>query len=107
MSTPSLVSGSRMLRTADWLFEPEDGTQALRDACASKVLEDEVFYQFGELPQRMQKSLMGALRAGDTEANDREVGRIIRAAFKRAVDEALDMYTSRLKAEAAMEAGDD
>jgi hypothetical protein len=92
-----------MLRDASWLFEPEDGTQALRDACASKVLEDEVFYQFGELPQRMQQSLMNALRLGDTEANDREVGRILRAAFKRAVDEALDMYTSRLKAEAAMD----
>lgn len=102
MSTPSLVSGNRMLRTADWLFESEDGTQALRDACVSKVIEDEIFYHFGELPQRMQQAFLNALRAGDTETNDREVGRIMRAAFKRAVDEALGMYTDRLKAESLM-----
>lgn len=102
MSTPSIVSGRRMLRTADWLFEPETGTEALRDACAAKVIEDEIFYHFGELPQRMQQSLMKALRAGDTEANDREVGRIMRAAFDRAVKEALDMYIDRLKAESTL-----
>ena len=102
MSTPTLVSGSRMLRTADWLFEPEDGTTALRAASEAKVLDDEVFYQFGELPQRMQQAFMNALRAGDTEANDREVGRIMRAAFKRAVDEDMEMYLDRLKAEASM-----
>lgn len=102
MSTPTLVSGGRMLRTADWLFDAEEGTNAMRDACAAKVLDDEVFYQFGELPQRMQQAFMKALCAGDTEANDREVGRIMRAAFNRAVKESLDMYTDRLRAEASM-----
>lgn len=91
-----------MLRTADWLFEPADGTEALRTECAAKVIEDEIFYHFGELPQRMQQSFLKALRAGDAEANDREVGRIMRAAFDRAVKEALDMYTDRLRAESLM-----
>ena len=101
MSTIPLVVNKSM-KYGEWLFADEDGTQALRDACASKVIEDEIFYHFGELPQRMQQSFMVALRAGDTEANDREVGRIMRAAFDRAVKEALDMYTDRLKAESMM-----
>lgn len=91
-----------MAKTGDWLFAAEDGTQALRDACAAKVIEDEIFYHFGELPQRMQQLFLKALCAGDTEANDREAGRIMRAAFNRAVKESLDMYTGRLKAEASM-----
>jgi hypothetical protein len=102
MSTAFVIPSDRALKTADWLFAPEDGTQALRDACASKVIEDEIFWHFSELPQRMQQSFMNALRAGDTEANDREVGRIMRAAFDRAVKEALDMYTDRLMAESMM-----
>ena len=102
---PNVIPSDRAPRTGDWLFEPdaEDGTQAMRDACAAKIFEDEIFYQYGELPQRMQQSLMKALRDADTEANDREIGRIIRAAFKRAVDEALEMYVDRLKNEAAMD----
>jgi hypothetical protein len=104
MSTPFVIPANRTLRTGDWLFEPdaEAGTQAVRDTCAAKILEDEIFFQFGELPQRMQLSFMKALRAGDTEANDQEVGRIIRAAFKRAVDESVEMYVDRLKSEASM-----
>lgn len=107
MSTPAIVSGARMQRTGDWLFAPESDTEALRDHCAAGVIDHEVFYQVGELPERMQQSLMKALRAGDTETNDREVGRIMRAAFDRAVAEALAMYVDRLKTEAAMEARDD
>lgn len=103
---PHLIS--KTTKSVDWLFEPdaEDGTQAMRDACAAKIFEDEIFYQYGELPQRMQQSLIKALRNGDTEANDREIGRIIRAAFKRAIDEALEMYVDRLKNEASMDSGD-
>ncbi|MFM0439256.1 hypothetical protein PQQ84_22545 [Paraburkholderia strydomiana] len=101
MSAIPLVINKTM-KYGDWMFDAEDGTAALRKASEAKVLDDEVFYQFGELPQRMQQAFMNALRAGDTEANDREVGRIMRAAFKRAVDEDMEMYLDRLKAEASM-----
>lgn len=106
MSTIPLVINDTM-KYGDWLFQAEDGTESLRDHCAAGILDHEVFYQVGELPERMQASLMRALRAGDTEANDREVGRIMRAAFNRAVNEALGMYISRLAAESMMEARDD
>lgn len=104
MSTPLHII-SQHSKSDDWLFAPdaEEGTEAIRDLCASSVLEDEVFYQYGELPQRMQQSLMNALRNGDTEANDREIGRIIRAAYERALNDAVEMYVDRIRDEAGMD----
>lgn len=101
-SIPHLITARS--KSDSWLFEPdaETGTEALRDSCIDGVLEDEVFWQFGELPERMKATFMNALKAGDTTSNNAEVGRIIRAAFERAVSDALQMHVDRLEAEASM-----
>ncbi|WP_233854051.1 hypothetical protein [Paraburkholderia sp. HD33-4] len=108
-SIPHLITAHS--KSDSWLFDASDeeaeGMNALRDACEAAVLEEEIFYHYGELPQRMQAALIKALKAGDTEANDREVGRIMRAAFNRAVNDALEMRIDRIKAEAMIGERDD
>jgi hypothetical protein len=72
MSTPTLVSGSRMLRTADWLFSVEQEAQdnaALiaydrREAIERAVTFDELLEECVEMTGPQKEAFMGALARG-------------------------------------------
>jgi hypothetical protein len=76
-----------------------DPTEAFRDACAARVDDEEVFVYYDDLPDSMKESFMQALRDGDTDENDRQVGRVMRAAFNRAVDAAVEIWVEEIKKE--------
>jgi hypothetical protein len=76
-----------------------DPNEAFRDSCAARVDEEEVFLYYGDLPESMKRQFMQALQAGDTDENDRQAGRVMRAAFNRAVDAAEAMRVEELKRE--------
>jgi hypothetical protein len=74
-----------------------DPNEAFRDACAAHVDDSEVFEAFYDLPEHMQSSLITALRNGDTDENNREVARVIRAAFDLAVNAEVEMKVEEMK----------
>jgi hypothetical protein len=72
MSTPTLVSGSRMLRTADWLFdrdlEARDNAALIaydrREAIERAVTFDELLEECVEMTGPQKEAFMEALARG-------------------------------------------
>lgn len=72
MSTPSLVSGSRMLRTADWLFDTQleaaDNAACVqydrREAIANAVTFADVIEEMASFTDARAEEFMSALRRG-------------------------------------------
>jgi hypothetical protein len=73
----------------------------LRTSIANGVLDYQVFDAFDDLPMRQQQALMEALRV-ETDANDATIVRVMRAAFKRVVQEELADHDSRIREEVAL-----
>lgn len=94
MSTPALVSGSRMLKTADWLWDREQEAQDnaacaeydRREAIANAVTFADVIEEMASFSDARAEEFMSALRRGMRPGKN-TVFVLIDQAYERVIDE--------------------